>query len=93
MSIIKSNSPAGVTFSITTQTFAEKWTEDDRWEWKWRKPPEESPLWYAEFISKYNILGGLHYLYGTDKQDVVARDMPQLLKYIEKTFNLIQNKG
>lgn len=61
---------------------------------KWRKPPVQSPLWYAEFIQKANDIDGLLWFEYRKKRKKNSRfsgsaAMPNLLKVQKEAFGIV----
>lgn len=52
---------------------------------KWRKPPVEAPLWYAEAAVRNNVAGMLWWVYSINRNDTVGlEDMPEYFERIKR---------
>lgn len=87
MEIARSKAPAGMEFSITGQGF---YDIPDGKE-KWRKPPVDSPLWYANFINENeDITTFLWFLEDTNRSWVGVNDMPLFRENVESVYQSLQ---
>lgn len=82
MKAARKKAPEGASFFITGQAFSQPG--------KWRKPPYESPLWYAKAVHETPDIAGLMWFEWRDRgRWIGTQSMPELLKVQEQAFEII----